>query len=205
MRKIILLIPILLLASCSRPSVYIPESYRVKKKQPVETQERVDREAAIITSGEKKTQNVIKAPFPDAWRAAVESIQYLQWPIAYMDEHDGVIRLKEAYVYRKGGKLVRTYTWPSKQDTQRSNINDYLEKIARWTPGSTSTMFTQENFKLTLKKVSEDVTEIDMDYSIRPYTHDGKIGYEVISDGYIESLVIERMRHDLAGKPVARN
>lgn len=206
MRKIIFLLPLLLLiASCSRPSVYIPESYRVKKKQTAETQETVEKEAAIITSGEKETQNIINAPFDDAWAAALQSIQFLKWPVAFMDEQDGDIRLKEAYVYRKSGKLVRAYTWPTKADTQRSNINDYLEKIARWTPGSSNTIFTQENLKLTLTKVSDDVTEIDIDYSIRPYTYSGKIGYEVVSDGYIESLIIERMRHNLAGKPVARN
>ncbi len=206
MKRIILLVPIILfIASCSRPSVYIPESYRVKKKEPVETEETVDRETAIIISGEEETQNVINASFAESWSAALESVQFLQWPAAFMDEKDGVIRLKEAYVYRKSGKLVRAYTWPSKIDIQRSNINDYLEKVARWTPGSSNTVFTQENLKLTLTKVSDDVTEIDIDYSIRPYTFDGKIGYEVISDGYIESLIIDRMRKDLAGKPVARN
>ena len=204
MRKLIFLLPILLIIGCSRPSVYIPESYRVKKG-PAKSGETVEKEAAIITAGTANKPNKIKAPYKEAWRAAMESINYLKWPPAFMEEQDGVIRLKEAYVYRKNGKLIRSYTFPSQSDIQRSDINDYLEQVARYKPGSTRTAFTQENLKMTLTKTSDDTTEVKIDYSIRPYTFDGKIGYEVISDGYIESLIIDRMKQDLSGKPVARN
>ena len=122
-----------------------------------------------------------------------------------MDESEGVIRLKEAYVYRKSGKLLRSYTFPSQADIQRSDINDYLEKVAKFQPGTTRTSFTQESLKITLGKVSDDKTEITIDYHIRPYTFDGKIGYEVMSDGYIENLILDRMKEDLTGKPVAMN
>lgn len=204
MRKLIYLLPILLIIGCSRPRVYIPESYRVKR-DPAESGQTVEKEAAIITAGEADKPYKINAPYKESWRAALESVNYLKWPPAFMEEQDGVIRLKEAYVYRKNGKLIRSYTFPSQGDIQRSNINDYLEKVARYTPGSARTAFTQENLKITIIKISDDATEIEIDYSIRPYTFDGKIGYEVISDGYIESLIIDRMKEDLGTKPVARN
>ncbi|MEQ9618938.1 MAG: hypothetical protein RIG61_07160 [Deltaproteobacteria bacterium] len=204
MRKLILILPILLVIGCSRPRVYIPESYRVKK-EPVENGETVEKETAIITTGEANKPKKINATYRESWGAALESVNYLKWPPAFMEEQDGVIRLKEAYVYRKNGKLIRSYTFPSRTDIQRSDINDYLEKVARYTPGTTRTTFTQENLKITLSKISDDTTEIKIDYSIRPYTFDGKIGYEVISNGYIESIILDRMKEDLGTKPVARN
>lgn len=204
MRKLIFILPILLIIGCSRPRVYIPESYRVKR-EPAKSGETVEKESAIITAGEADAPTKIRARYKNAWKAALESVNYIKWPPAFMQEQDGVIRLKEAYVYRKNGKLVRSYTFPSQADIERSNINDYLETVARYTPGSTRNAFTQENLKITLNKISDETTEIKIDYSIRPYTFDGKIGYEVISDGYLESLILERMREDLGAKPVARN
>ena len=120
MRKFLILLPILLVVSCSRPSVYIPESYRVKKKSEHTSKDDVDMEASIITAGEKEKHNFIKAPYADVWKAALESVNWVKWNIAFMDEGEGVIRLKEAYVYRKSGKLLRSYTFPSQADIQRS-------------------------------------------------------------------------------------
>ncbi len=204
MRKILLLLPFLLAAGCSRPSVYIPESYRTKRPSEAETNEK-DTESAIVTSGKSEEYTNFNAPYDKVWTAALESVEILKWPIAFIDPAEGVIRLKEAYVYRKSGKLLRSYTYPSKADIQSSSINDYLEKVAKYTPGTADTVYTQENLKVTLKKISEEVTEVKIDYSIRPYTYQGTIGYEVLSNGYIDSMIIDAMKENLTPKPVARN
>jgi hypothetical protein len=204
MRKIIFLIPLLLVVSCAKKSVYIPESYRVKNQHSYEDK-KDDMEAEIVTAGKKEQHINFNAPMEKVYEAAVRSVAFLQWPIAFSNEEEGTIRLKEAYVYGKGGKIYRSYTYPSHSDTRHSNINYYLERVARYTPGTAATIFTQENLKITLKKVSDTKTDVIIDYSIRPYTLDGTIGYEVISNGYIESIIVDNMKDILAGKPIARN
>lgn len=204
MRKILLLLPFLLAAGCSRPSVYIPESYRTKRPSEAESRAK-ETESAIVTAGKSEEYTNFKAPYDRVWTAALESVEFLKWPIAFIDPTEGVIRLKEAYVYRKNGKLLRAYTYPSKADIQSSSINDYLEKIAKYTPGTANTVYTQENLKVTLKKISDEITEVKIDYSIRPYTYQGTIGYEVLSNGYIDSMIIDKMKEDLTPQPVARN
>ncbi len=200
---LIILIPIVLAASCGGGSRHYPGNKTVNVPPPktdkVETKEPV-KPVKIDTT----TENVFNAPFIDVWLAAIESVKMIKWNIAFIDEREGVIRLKEAYVYRKGGKLLRTYAWPSKENLQTSSINDYLEKVGRFTPRGSSTVFTQENLKMTIIKVSNDVTKVDIDYTIRPYTFAGKIGYEVESNGFIESLLLERMKESLDGRPLAK-
>jgi hypothetical protein len=204
MKKILLLLPFLLAAGCSRSGVYIPESYRTKR--PSEAEVKKDKSSAIVTTGKSAEYSNFKAPYNDVWTAALESVEILKWLIAFVDPTEGVIRLKEAYVYRKSGKLLRAYVYPSKADIQTSTINDYLEKVAKYKPGTANTVYTQENLKVTVKKISDDVTEVKIDYSIRPYTYQGTIGYEVLSNGYIDSMVIDQMKEKLAPQqPVARN
>lgn len=196
--NIVLLSSILFAAGCGGGSVYIPKSYEVKDPPTRTSTEKKPKKPQNLRS------NQFSQPYDEVWRAAIESVKWLQWPPAYVDEAQGVIRLKEAYVYRKSGKLFRTYTWPSKQALQTSDINDYIEKIGRHKPKTGQTVFTQENLKISLIKAKGDVTTVDIDYSIRPYTFSGKIGYEIQSNGFIESRILERMRETLDGSPVAK-
>ena len=200
MLNIFLIFSILFAVSCGRSSVYIPRSYEVKDPPSKKTS---SKKKPSKKPSELKP-NEFTAPFNEVWAAAIESVKWLQWPPAFVDEAQGVIRLKEAYVYRKSGKLFRTYTWPSKKALQTSDINDYVEKVGRHTPKTGQTVFTQENLKLSLSKSSSDITVVDIDYSIRPYTFSGKIGYEIESNGYIESLLLERMRETIEGRSLAR-
>lgn len=199
--RILILLPILFTLSCGGSSVYIPRSYTVDR--PPHTKTSTSRSKSRKTTERKA--NEFSAPYSKVWLATIESVKWLRWPPAFVDESDGVIRLKEAYVYKKSGKLFRTYTWPSKEALQRSDINYYVEKVGRHSPKTGRTVFTQENLKLTLTKRSDDLTTVDIDYTIRPYTFSGKIGYEIDSNGYIESLLLERMRETLDGRPLARN
>jgi len=200
-KALILLIPMFLAASCGGGGSYIPRFNKTKTVPPPKT-EKV--EAKKTTKVDTSAPNEFDAPFIDVWLAAIESVKWLKWNIAFLDEREGVIRLKEAYAYRKSGKLLRTYTWPDKENLQTSSINDYLEKVGHYSPRGSSTVFTQENLKMTVIKVSEDVTKVDIDYTIRPYTFAGKIGYEVDSNGFIESLLLERIKESLDGRPLAK-
>ncbi len=205
MRKLVLIIPfVIILAGCSNKSVYVPKSYRMKKADSSQT-DNDKKESAVVTAGSKDFETNFSAPYDQVFNAAVESVQFLKWPIAFVEQDGGSIRLKEAYVYNKDGKLYRSYTWPSRSDTSRSNINYYLEKVAKYTPGTADTLFTQENLKIEVTKASEGVTTVKIDYSIRPYTLSGTIGYEVMSNGYIESLILDHMKDVIGGEPVAMN
>jgi len=199
-----LLIPIIFAASCGSGGIYYPGKNKTVNVPPPKKETTQTKKPVKQVKTDNKAENVFNAPFIDVWLAAIESANWIKWNIAFLDERDGIIRLKEAYAYRKGGRLLRTYTWPSKENLQTSSINDYLEKIGRYNPGQSSTVFTQENLKMTVIKVSPDVTKVDIDYTIRPYTFSGKIGYEVESNGFIESLLLERIKENLDGSPVAK-
>ncbi|MEZ4548613.1 MAG: hypothetical protein R3B51_13265 [Thermodesulfobacteriota bacterium] len=60
--KILLLLPFLLAAGCSRPSVYIPESYRTKRPSEAETNSQ-ETESAIVTSGKSEEYTNFNAPY----------------------------------------------------------------------------------------------------------------------------------------------
>jgi len=201
---LILLIPIVLAASCGSGGIYYPGKKRTVNVPPPKTEKPEKKEPVKKVKVNTNAENVFNASFIDVWLAAIESTKWIKWNIAFLDEREGVIRLKEAYAYRKGGKLLRTYVWPSKENLQTSSINDYLEKVGRYNPGQSSTVFTQENLKMTVIKVSSEVTKVDIDYTIRPYTFSGKIGYEIDSNGFIESLLLERIKENLDGSPVAK-
>ncbi|TFG75872.1 MAG: hypothetical protein E4H21_07740 [Thermodesulfobacteriales bacterium] len=203
-KALILLIPILFVASCGGAGVYYPRKNKTVNVPPPKTEKVEKKEPVKKTKVDTTAENVFEAPFIDVWLAAIESTNLIKWNIAFLNERDGVIRLKEAYAYRKGGKLLRTYAWPDKENLQTSNINDYLEKVGRYNPGETTTVFTQENLKMTVIKVSADVTKVDIDYTIRPYTFSGKIGYQIDSNGFIESLLLERIKENLDGSPIAK-
>ena len=203
-KALILLISILFAASCGSGGIYYPSKNKTVKVPPAKKETTQTKEPDKKVKTENKAENVFNAPFIDVWLATIESANWIKWNIAFLDEREGIIRLKEAYAYRKGGKLLRIYNWPNKENLQTSSINDYLEKIGRYHPGQSSTVFTQENLKMTVIKVSPNVTKVDIDYTIRPYTFSGKIGYEVESNGFIESLFLERIKQNLDGSPVAK-
>lgn len=207
LKTLILLIPVLFAASCGGGGIYYPGKNKTVNVPPPKTQKAETKkpvEPAKTDKSSKTAENVFNAPFIDVWLAAIQSTKWLKWNIAFINERDGIIRLKEAYAYRKQGKLLRTYMWPSKLDLQTSSINDYLEKVGRYTPGHSSTVFTQENLKMTITKLSQDKTKVGIDYTIRPYTFAGKIGYQIESNGFIESLLLEQMKKNLDKQPVAK-
>lgn len=205
MRALIFLTLIFFAASCGSGGIYYPgKAKKVNRPAPTPAPKAQKPPSKKPVKASTSADNVFDAPYIDVWIAAIESVNWIKWNIAFLDEHQGVIRLKEAYAYRKGGKLLRKYSWPSKEDIQASSINDYLQKVGRYNQGHSNTVFTQENLTVSLTKVSADRTKVEVDYTIRPYTFSGKIGYEIESNGFIESLLLERIGENLDGRPVAK-
>ena len=204
-KTVLTLILVLFTAGCGSSGIYYPGKSKTVNVPPPKEEEKTKPEKPVKkVKSNSKTQDVFNAPYIEVWLATIESVNWIKWNIAFLDERDGIIRLQEAYAYRKAGKLYRTYTWPSKEDIQTSSINDYLEKIGHYNPGQSSTVFTQENLKINIIKETSEVTKVDIDYTIRPYTFSGKIGYEIQSNGYIESLILERIKENLDGRPLAK-
>ena len=205
MKALIFLTLIFFAAGCGGGGIYYPgKPKKVKAPTPTPAPQAQKAPSKKPTPANTSANNVFDASYIDVWIAAIESVNWLKWNIAFLDERQGIIRLKEAYAYRKGGKLLRKYSWPSKEDIQTSSINDYLQKIGRYNQGHSNTVFTQETLTMNIIKVSENVTKVDIDYTIRPYTFSGKIGYEIESNGFIESLLLERISENLDGSPVAK-
>ena len=205
MKALIFLTLIFFAVGCGSGGIYFPgKAKKVNRPVPTPAPKVEKKPAKKPVKATTSADNVFDAPYIDVWIAAIESVNWIKWNIAFLDERQGVIRLKEAYAYRKGGKLLRKYSWPSKEDIQTSSINDYLQKVGKYNQGHSNTVFTQENLIIKLVKVSDTVTKVDIDYTIRPYTFSGKIGYEIESNGFIESLLLERIGENLDGSPVAK-
>ncbi|MEM7009190.1 MAG: hypothetical protein AAF462_08665 [Thermodesulfobacteriota bacterium] len=203
-KALIFLSLIFFAVSCGGGGIYYPGKPKTVKPSPTQAPKVEKQQPQKPAKSTKSASNVFNAQYLDVWLAAIQSVNWIKWNIAFLDEKQGIIRLKEAYAYRKAGKLLRTYTWPSKEAIQTSSINDYLQKIGRYNPGHSNTVFTQENLTMKIIKVTADQTKVEIDYTIRPYTFSGKIGYEIESNGFIESLLLDRIRETLDESPVAK-
>ena len=115
-------------ASCGSGGIYYPgKAKKVERPSPTPAPKVEKKPAKKPVKASSYADNVFDAPYIDVWIAAIESVNWMKWNIAFLDERQGVIRLKEAYAYRNGGKLLRKYSWPSKEDIQASSIIDYLQ------------------------------------------------------------------------------
>jgi len=196
MKRLFYLTPIILVLGCASifPSGEVgpykseeTRSYRPKKVEPLR-------------------RNVFDASFDRVWSATLEGLKWMKWVPAFTDELEGTIRLKEAYVYRKSGKLLRIYNWPPRQELAQSSIEDYLKKVSDYNPGFgiDPPAFSQESMRIKLIGLSGSRVKVEIDYKIRPYFSSGRFTDSVKSSGYIESLLLERIKENLAAKPLAR-
>jgi hypothetical protein len=150
-----------------------------------------------------KLDNVFNASFNQTWSAILVGLKWMKWAPAFMDEREGVIRLKEAYVYRKSGKLLRIYFWPSKEEAKQSEIDDYLGKVAYYDNSIfdfDKAVLSQENMGIKVISLSKSQTKVEINYKIKPYLNSGKFAGQVKSNGYIESLLLEKIRERLKGQ-----
>ncbi len=153
-----------------------------------------------------KLDNVFNASFSQTWSATLAGLEWMKWALAFTDEKEGTIRLKEAYVYRKYGNLIRAYHWPSMEETKKSGIDDYLEKVIYYDNNifdSNKAVFSQENMEIKVVSLSKSQTKVEINYKIKPYLKSGTFGNQVTSKGYIESLLLQKVRENLKGKPIS--
>ncbi|NIP31944.1 MAG: hypothetical protein GTO02_03070 [Candidatus Dadabacteria bacterium] len=127
-------------------------------------------------------------------------LKWLKWDIAFASKKNGLITLREAYVYRKNDKLLRIYHYPDKEFLKKSGISDYIKKVTKLKYGFLhgSIAFTQETMRINLIEVDEVKVKVEIEYLIRTYDSDHKKLHDAQSNGYIEKLIIEKLRERLS-------
>ncbi|HEY7535432.1 MAG TPA: hypothetical protein VH878_05755 [Thermodesulfobacteriota bacterium] len=189
MKRTLYLIPlIIIISSCAKepPVLTKTEPYKEKQKKPTES------------------INVFNAPFTEVWSSTLQVLKWMKWDTAFVEIEDGTIRLKEAYVYTKSGKLFRNYRWPSKEEAEQSNIDNYVEKVTTYDQNVFDfdrPVFSQEIMTINVIKLSKSQTKVDVTYKINLYLTSGKLAHGVQSSGYMETLVFKQIRERLNGKP----
>lgn len=161
-----------------------------------------------IEGGLGEAENVFDALPEQVWSPTLAGLRWMKWDTVFIDEETRNIRLKEAYVYKKFGKMFRIYNWPPVTKTDAASIDEYLEKVARYdndASGFDRTVFSQENMQVRLFKLSQSQTKIDIDYVIKPYLESGKFGERIRSSGYIESLLLEKIRENFGNADLTRS
>src|SRR3972149_5180422 len=144
MKIIFYLIPLIVILGCAK-SLPQKEARSIKPKE----------------TPTLKQNNVFNAPFSEVWSATLQGLKWMKWNPAFLEKEDGTIRLKEAYVYTKSGRLFRNYRWPSKEEAKQSDIDDYVDsgKFASGVKSSgyiESLLFEQIKERLNGKPLSYD-------------------------------------------------
>lgn len=150
-----------------------------------------------------KKSNVFENSYAAVWSATLQGLKWMKWNPAFAEPEEGLIRLKEAYVYRKTGKLLRIYRWPSQDEMNKSNINDYLAKVSIYTVSGYDVPFSQESMEIRLDKISDNKIRVNIKYNVRPYLGYGKFWDGFKSSQYIESTLLDKIGENLKGRTVA--
>lgn len=186
-RILLLLIIVFFIQGCSgipRPGIF-------EESEPVAKPEQKE-------DDKKFSGNILNYGVNQSVKALVEAVEWAKWDIAFINEEAGTIILKEAYVYRKDGKLLRVYHWPEGQYIASSDISDYIDKVTTSsTFFSEKVSFTQESMRIELTEISGNRTEINFVYTIRPFKLSESIKSRLSSSGYIENLILERASKSL--------
>lgn len=127
-------------------------------------------------------------------------MKWLKWDIAFTSSETGLVTLREAYVYRKKGKLLRIYHYPDKQYLETSTITDYTKKMTELKYGFLhgEIAFTQETMRIIITKIDQSKVRVDMEYLIRTYDEEYKKLHDAQSSGYIEQLILDKLRERLS-------
>lgn len=144
-------------------------------------------------------RNILNANLDKTFDAILNGIKWVKWDVAFSNREEGTIILKEAYVYRKEGSLLRIYHWPEGQDLANSRIPDYISKVSTSKDRdlNNSISFTQEAMTINLSEISGGKTNVKFDYAIIPFTLSTTISSQVKSSGYIEKLILEKASKSL--------
>ena len=184
---LILILIILTIFSCSKiPTEKIFKKPETKKEKPLKKD---FLNILIVNTTENK-----------ALDATLFAIKWIKWKIFSENYDNGVILLKEAYVYSDNGKLKRIYHWPPKKLLSQSNISGYLKKVA--IPDSKisfrNVAFTQENMKIVLSETNDNQIKITIDHFIFPYMKNLELGDQLQSSYYIEEIIFTKIKEYLS-------
>ena len=188
---LLVIVTTLLLVNCSKiPTEKVYEKPENKIPQ-------TEKEKPVI----KQSQNslVINTSEEKALDATLYAIKWIKWKLFTENYENGIIQLKEAYVYTENGKLKRIYHWPPKTTIQQSDITGYLNKIAvsDKTTSFNDVAFTQENMRITISKTPDKQIKITTEYIIFPYMKNLDLEYQLQSSNYIEGILFSKIQEYL--------
>ena len=188
---LLLILTTLSLVNCSK----IPTEKIYKKPENKIPQTTKDESA--------KTQSdnsiVLNTTEDKALDATLFGVKWIKWKLFSENYDNGIILLKEAYVYSENDKLIRIYHWPPKSSMAQSDITGYLNKIAvsDSTISFNDVAFTQENMRIMISETPDKQIKITAEYLIFPYMKNLELGTQLHSSLYIEEILFDKIKEYL--------
>jgi len=188
---LLLILTTLSLVNCSK----IPTEKIYKKPENKIPQTRKDK------SDKTQSNNsiVLNTTEDKALDATLFGVKWIKWKIFSENYDNGIILLKEAYVYSGNNKLIRIYHWPPKSSMAQSDITGYLNKIAvsDSTVSFNDVAFTQENMRIMISETPDKQIKITAEYLIFPYMKNLELGTQLHSSLYIEEILFGKIKEYL--------
>ncbi|MEE9193213.1 MAG: hypothetical protein V3U21_01630 [Thermodesulfobacteriota bacterium] len=188
---LLLILTTLSLVNCSK----IPTEKIYKKPENKIPQTTKDK------SGKTQSNNsiVLNTTEDKALDATLFGVKWIKWKLFSENYDNGIILLKEAYVYSENDKLIRIYHWPPKSSMAQSDITGYLNKIAvsDSTISFNDVAFTQENMRIMISETPDKQIKITAEYLIFPYMKNLELGPQLHSSLYIEEILFGKIKEYL--------
>jgi len=188
---LLLILTTLPLVNCSK----IPTEKIYKKPENKIPQTTKDK------SGKTQSNNsiVLNTTEDKALNATLFGVKWIKWKLFSENYDNGIILLKEAYVYSENNKLIRIYHWPPKSSMAQSDITGYLNKIAvsDSTISFNDVAFTQENMRIMISETPDKQIKITAEYLIFPYMKNLELGTQLHSSHYIEEILFGKIKEYL--------
>ncbi len=188
---LLLILTTLSLVNCSK----IPTEKIYKKPENKLPQTTKDK------SGKTQSNNsiVLNTTEDKALDATLFGVKWIKWKLFSENYDNGIILLKEAYVYSENDKLIRIYHWPPKSSMAQSDITGYLNKIAvsDSTISFNDVAFTQENMRIMISETPDKQIKITAEYLIFPYMKNLELGTQLHSSLYIEEILFGKIKEYL--------
>jgi len=188
---LLLILTTLSLVNCSK----IPTEKIYKKPENKIPQTTKDK------SGKTQSNNsiVLNTTEDKALDATLYGVKWIKWKLFSETYDNGIILLKEAYVYSDNDKLIRIYHWPPKSSMAQSDITGYLNIIAvsDSTISFNDVAFTQENMRIMISETPDKQIKITAEYLIFPYMKNLELGPQLHSSLYIEEILFGKIKEYL--------
>ncbi len=188
---LLLILTTLSLVNCSK----IPTEKIYKKPENKIPQNTKDKSAKT----QYNNSIVLNTTEDKALDATLFGVKWIKWKLFSENYDNGIILLKEAYVYSDNDKLIRIYHWPPKSSMAQSDITGYLNKIAvsDSTISFNDVAFTQENMRIMISETPDKQIKITAEYLIFPYMKNLELGPQLHSSLYIEEILFGKIKEYL--------